>query len=890
MKNVFSLPRWRHAQAFVKILNSARPVSFSIAILLLLYLPATAIPASAQSTQRPGTDLHFHKFMPAVAPEQANHKTAALVQGPAGISNDAAQQIVALELDKGSRTPAQQKLDSNLLYTVRMMRGESAAPGVPFLYTGVELDDNNNPLVDITANVTDQLLEQLKSAGALVLFSSATFRSIRAIVPASQIENIAASPDVSFISPRVGSLTSRNARGSRSNASLALRARPSFEMRAAKIRKELAAMLQPGGINNNTGQGSVTTEGDAAHRTADARGTFGVNGSGLKIGVLSDSVNATGAATLAQASGDLPPTCGGVPVVHPCLTVLQDIVGGGDEGAAMLEIIYDMAPGADLFFATADVSEAGFAQNILNLKAAGCDIIVDDVFYFDEPVFQDGIVAQAVNTVAAGGALYFSSAGNEGNVDSNTAGYYEADYVSGGAFTFPGGAKVGTSHNFGTVGTPVLLDTLGSSGEAYTLTWADPEGASNNDYDLFVVSSTGTIKASSTNIQNGTQNPFELINPPALANGDGLVVFQASTASNRFFSLNTIRGTLAIKTTGQTHGHSAVSAPGVYSVAAAPAAAKFGPGYPTGPFPNAFSAANQVELFTSDGPRRVFFNSDGSAITPGNFSSTGGAVRNKPDITAADGVSTTLPGGSGLNPFFGTSAAAPAAASVAALVKSANPALTQAQIRTTLTSTAIDIMAAGYDRDSGNGIVMAFEALSSLGIPGTANPELGIITVTQNPGNGDGILKAGEGGKAVIQLKNTAGVLAATGITATLTTSTAGVTITQPNTVSYADLPAGTGIGNNLSPLTFTLASNFPCVQTIDFTLTVTYTGGPQRTLSFSVPTGSMTLTNNLGIHSSFHRRPHHCHRHSNQPDQPQRRAQHLRNRKGISRHNRRRQ
>ncbi len=237
-------------------------------------------------------------------------------------------------------------------------------------------------------------------------------------------------------------------------------------------------MLQPGGIINGTGQGSVTTQGDLTHRAFDARGTFGVNGSGLKIGVLSDSVNSTGAATLAQASGDLPATCGSS-LIQPCLTVMHDFAGGSDEGAAILEIIYDMAPGANLYFATADVSEANFAQNILDLRAiAGCDIIVDDVFYFDEPVFQDGIVAQAVNTVTADGALYFSSAGNEGNVDSGTAGYYEGDFVSGGAFAFPGGAKTGTIHNFGTVGSPVLFDTITSAAaDAYTLTWADPQGA-----------------------------------------------------------------------------------------------------------------------------------------------------------------------------------------------------------------------------------------------------------------------------------------------------------------------------------------------------------------------------------------------------------------------------
>jgi hypothetical protein len=848
MKNACSLLTGSRTAANLKLLKQVRSLALAAAIIFLLFLTTTAVSVYAQSVQGTGTDLHFHKFKPAVPPEQSVPKATSQMQGTTGMSAAASQQILALEQEKESRTPAQRKMDSNLLYTVRMLRGESAAPGVPFLYTGVDLDDHNNVVVDITANVTDQLLDQLKSAGTLILYSHATFRSIRAIIPPNQIENIAASPDVIFISPKVGSLTARNGRGSRSNASLALRARPSFELRAARVRKALAALLQPGGIIN-TGQGSVTTEGDAAHRAFDARGTFGVNGSGLKIGVLSDSVNATNAATLAQASGDLPPTCG-LPVVQPCLTVLQDFGGGGDEGAAMLEIIYDMAPGASLFFATADVSEASFAQNILNLKAAGCDIIVDDVFYFDEPVFEDGIVAQAVSTVASGGALYFSSAGNEGNLDDGTAGYYEGDYVSGGAFAFPAGAKTGTIHNFGTVGAPVLFDALTSAGaNAYILQWADPQGGSNNDYDLFVLSSGGAVKASSTDIQSGTQNPFEAVDPGsfALAAGDRLVVFQTSTASNRFFSLNTIRGNLAINTAGQTHGHSAASATGVFSVAATPAAAQFGPGYPTGPFPDPFSASNQVELFTSDGPRRVFFNSDGTAITPGDFSATGGTVRNKPDITAADGVSTTLPGSSGLNPFFGTSAAAPSAAAVAALIKSANPALTQAQIRTALTSTAIDIMGAGLDRDSGSGIVMAYEAVASLGIPGAANPELGTITATQNPGNGDGLIKAGEGAQLVIQLKNSSGVLSATGVTATLTTTTAGVTITQPNTTSYADLTAGTGSGNNLSPLTFTLASSFPCVQTINFTLTVSFSGGSQRVLSFSIPTGSVTLSNNLG-------------------------------------------
>ncbi len=816
--------------------------SFCAFTILSLAFTTAVAAQTAQDSQGTGsgTDLRFHKFQPSVAPENAL-PSAALQAGPNTITQ---QQILALEQDKASRTPAQQKIDSNVLYTIRMLAGQPAAAGIPTLNTGVDVDNANNLIVDITANVSDQLLKQLNTAGALVWYSNARFHSIRAVVPSNQIETIASWPDILFIGPKTESLTSSRL-GFHHDPLL----RPSFAQRAARIRKLLAMALQARASaagTNGTGQGAVTAEGDATHRAFDARGTFSVNGSGLKIGVLSDSANATGALTAAQTSGDMPPSC---PAGPPCFTMVQDFAGGSDEGLAMMEIVYDMAPGASLFFATADVSEAGFAQNILNLRAAGCDIIVDDVFYFDEPVFQDGIVAQSVASVTADGALYFSSAGNEGNIDSNTAGYFEGDFNDTGssAFTFPGGTKTGTIHNFGTVATPVNGDIITARGFVYNLNWADPAQGAANDYDLFLVSSAGVVKASSTNIQTGTQRPYEQITPPALAAGDRLVVFKTTASAPVFFAINTLRGRLTVNTTGQTHGHSAVDQVGMFSVAATPAAQAFGVGNPIGPFPNPFSSTNSVELFTSDGPRRIFFNADGSPITPGDFSSTGGTVRNKPDITGADGVSTTLPPGSGLNPFFGTSAAAPSAASVAALVKSANPALTQTEIRNALTSRAIDIMAPGYDRDSGSGIVMAWEAIDSLGITGTANPQVGTVTAAENPGNGNGVIEAGEGGLLTIQLKNTSGTVDATGISAALTTSTPGVTITQPGTSAYPDLAAGAGVATNATPFTFTVASDAACGLTINFTLTVNYTGGPPRVATFSVPTGMVTLTNNLG-------------------------------------------
>src|SRR5581483_11737197 len=380
------------------------------------------------------------------------------------------------------------------------------------------------------------------------------------------------------------------------------------------------------------------------------------------------------------------------------VTVVQEGFGE-DEGRAMLQIIHDLAPRAQLFFATAILSEQSFADNIVTLRELyHCDIIIDDVGYFDEPVFQDGIVAQAVNKITSEGALYFSAAGNEGSVAKNTAGVWEGDFNDAGSnLTIPGFSDLGTVHNFGTEAAPVLGDPVTETGFACTLNWADPQGASSNDYDLFLMDSDLTfVKEASTNLQNGTQNPFEEIDnfSSPFGSPDRLVVFKAATAKPLAFSLNTLRGTLGIATSGQVFGHAAAA--DAFSVAATPAAKTF---FSIGPYPDPFSASDKVEFFSSDGPRRLFFNADGSVITAGNllFSTNGGLVRNKPDITAADGVTTSV---YGFAPFFGTSAAAPHAGAIAALIKSAKPTLTNAEIRTILTDTALDIESPGYDNVS----------------------------------------------------------------------------------------------------------------------------------------------------------------------------------------------
>ena len=186
--------------------------------------------------------------------------------------------------------------------------------------------------------------------------------------------------------------------------------------------------------------GEIVSEGDQQLKAAEARETFSFDGSGVKVGILSDSFDqATEAAdggplaTTAPEdieSGDLP-GIGDPPGIgdNPCgdLTPVEDLEDDagasvehdGDEGRAMAQIVHDLAPKADIAFASAFNGEGAFANNIGRLATAGAKVIADDVFYLEEPFFQDGPVAVAVNeAVNVDGVAYFSATGNNSLVDS----------------------------------------------------------------------------------------------------------------------------------------------------------------------------------------------------------------------------------------------------------------------------------------------------------------------------------------------------------------------------------------------------------------------------------------------------------------------------------------
>src|SRR5438552_17926819 len=203
---------------------------------------------------------------------------------PEKISESALQQIRALEQEKLNRSPQHRKLDSQFVFKLKQKRNQPIAPGVTKLQPDLEVEADGSVLVDIEANVSESLLAQIRQSGGSVISSVPQYHAIRALVSLEQIENLADLAEVKFI------------------------------RRAAKARA-------------NTG--SVDSEGDVTHRADFARNTFGVTGQGVKVGVLSDSIDYLASS---QNSGDL----GDVKV----LPGQAGCCSG--EGTAMLEIIHDL--------------------------------------------------------------------------------------------------------------------------------------------------------------------------------------------------------------------------------------------------------------------------------------------------------------------------------------------------------------------------------------------------------------------------------------------------------------------------------------------------------------------------------------------------------------------
>jgi subtilisin family serine protease len=508
--------------------------------------------------------------------------------------------------------------------------------------------------------------------------------------------------------------------------------------------------LHQGRVQNNCKTGSangsfflptpVKSQGDTAQGSWLARKNYGVNGKGIKVGIISDSYNSFGGAGDGITFGELPGPNN--PFNFKSNTeVLQDLDdnSGSDEGRAMAEIVHDVAPGAQLAFHTGSLGAANFAQGIQRLTAAGCKVITDDIFYFDEPFFQDGIIAQSVDLAKQKGVTYFSAAGN------HAANSYESDYR--GSLDEVLGPGNGTAHNFNAPGDipryfqPVFIPSGGSFIASFQ--WDQPcfsigGAGATTDMDIYLLDNTGNIVAAgiTNNIISG--DPIEVFG------------FDNRTPENTFFLVITKRtgpDPTRIKYIFFKDGEFFITNPGIPGIFAptlvghAKAAGAIATGAVFyGKTPAYGLDTADVERFSSVGGVANYFDAAGNRIVP--------LVRQKPEIIAPDGGNTSFfnPTGNGdiqedndLFPnFFGTSAAAPHAAGVAALMLEATRTyrLTPGQLKGILKSTARDMdnlyttgFDKGFDYNTGYGLVNANAAVAAVKFPTLYTQNLAVRAV-----------------------------------------------------------------------------------------------------------------------------------------------------------------
>ena len=417
--------------------------------------------------------------------------------------------------------------------------------------------------------------------------------------------------------------------------------------------------LNPG---QNLGN-SIITQGDAIVRSNSIRQAFGATGRGVKIGII-----ASGAQSYAdaQAAGELPDS------IH----IIS--LGDGDEGTAMMEIIHDMAPEAELYFAAYGGNSDNFQDIVSMLAQLGCTIICDDVYFFNQPFFEDGDVARHLEQVLAKypDLIYITVAGN----------FSILHYLDTARFSIP--YATGYLQNLNGVDlSSVTLEIPPNSRAIVTLQWSELFGQAAIDLDLIATDDNGSVLAMSDGIQDGSGDPFEhfvIQNPsqsPLIANL-GVVYFgEAPLTSDSLYIEFFIRdqhpalvSNPEIFTTSHAiFGHAAV--PEVITVASVRA-----------------SSPDQITFDSSQGPALI--------VHPEL------KLRAKPDISTPTNVGVS---GAGDFPssFPGTSAAVPHVVALLAQLASAFPDASRDELKQALFMGCTDLGTPGWDPVYGFGLANA---------------------------------------------------------------------------------------------------------------------------------------------------------------------------------------
>ena len=545
---------------------------------------------------------------------------------------------------------------------------------------------------------------------------------------------------------------------------------------------------------SHTRAAAIATQGDFTQGSAALRSSFpALNGSGVTVGILSDSFNCYGVYDQPGSGVPASGTQGYAPYgfatddakfdeansyVTSSVKVLEEatclqygqplLLPFTDEGRAMLQILHAVAPGAALAFYTTSNSEADFANGVGALAAAGATVIADDTGYFDEPFFQDGIVAQAIDAVEAKGVAYFSAAGNNGRLS------YENTTPSFGTVATTGPNQGEALLNFDasrattTTSLPITIPAL-FPGEfiALVVEWDQPylTGAAGSpgttsSIDLCVSGASGytvinldgePMTCTGPNITGNGTSAVNQVN-----GGDAVQVLILGNPANASGNTASAQISLQIGLAGHT------PAPGriklvVEDDGAGSSIDKFTTSSPTlQGHPGAAGAAAVaaaffaqtpgcgttpavLEPYSAAGGEPILFNTSGVRLAAPE-------VREKPDFTGPDGVNTSFFGfpladsgfvdsssvsgcendASYLN-FFGTSAATPHVAGAAVLMRQANPTLTPAQIYQLLRDSAAPMGSSTPNFTSGYGFIQVGAAMAAL--PG-APPALKLASST----------------------------------------------------------------------------------------------------------------------------------------------------------------
>jgi hypothetical protein len=497
--------------------------------------------------------------------------------------------------------------------------------------------------------------------------------------------------------------------------------------------------------------GTVDSHASTALRADAVRNLYGLDGFGQRVGILSDSIAQTSSvrdsdtepgqgfsgsmhSSIQQDSGDLP---GDINIVR------DDYAAGEDEGAAMGELVSDMAPGAALAFHTSHGGEGVMAEGIRRLYFSNATLMVDDTRYPNEPAYQDGVIALEANNAISAGVPLISAAGNDGDLGFVQR-YKDVNATVQEKTIPPDGDDL---HDWG--GGNAFLPITIPAGEnlQLMLQWNQPfqslapfGGGSQIDLDLYLCEDP-TIESLQQTPYKGADAQGDTDAPQGDAFELQYLTYENTSGSPKtvYLAVDNFRGRNILIPQGDDvpiefrvifwqHGDgitSPISGPSLFGHPSKGSIISVG-AVPWWLIPHCDSGSPDLpsapESFTSKGGFiSQMFSTDGGFHFTGAFA---------PTLASADGTNTTFIGENDLtvppqdgepdgNPnYFGTSAAAANFAGAMALVKQANSFRNVAQVRYTMISNACDVdqspAAPGRDDRTGAGVTDTKAAVDSV--------------------------------------------------------------------------------------------------------------------------------------------------------------------------------